>query len=231
MTKNIILVGASSGIGLALAERIQAEGDRVHALSRTKGGLSSEVPFYPCDVLEWDIPLPSLQGEFDGLVYLPGTITLQPFKQLTLETIRKDWELNTLGAIRMIHHFLPQMNTVAGSSLVLMSSIAATLGMPFHASIASAKASIEGLTRSLAAELAPHIRVNAVAPSLTDTPLAAELLSTPARRENLAKRHPLQSLGSPGDIASAISFLLSDESKWMTGQVFHVDGGLSSCRS
>lgn len=213
---NYLIIGASSGIGLELLTDLQNKGHEVDTLSRTQGD---------CDVCDWETPLPTIDKNFDGFVYLPGTINLKPFKQLTLDDFRHDIEINYLGAARAIQHYLPNIETGA---IVLVSSVAAQLGMPYHASIGSAKAAVEGLTRALAAELAPRIRVNAVAPSLTDTPLAGKLLDSETKKAHAAKRHPLQTVGEPNNIASAIAYLL--EADWVTGQILHVDGGLSSIR-
>lgn len=198
------------------------------ALCRSKGEIPSLVDFHCCNVVE-DI-LPTLEHHFDGLAYMPGTIHLKPFKQLSLEEFQADLEINYLGAVKVIKHYLPQLKSDPNCSVVLMSSVAARLGMPYHASIGGAKGAVEGLILSLAAELAPFIRVNGIAPSLTETPLAEHLLNSEVKKENAAKRHPLQSLGKPDEIASLIAYLLSCESRWITGQVIPIDGGLSSVR-
>jgi NAD(P)-dependent dehydrogenase (short-subunit alcohol dehydrogenase family) len=166
----------------------------------------------------------------DGLVYCPGSITLAPFHRLSLDQFSEDYEINVLGAVRVLQACLGNLNP-EGSSIVLFSTVACRIGMSYHSSIAAAKSAVEGLVRSLAAELASkHIRVNAVAPSLTDTPLASNLLSTEDKRKRAAQRHPLGRIGSVSDIAGAVEYLLSEASSWVTGQILSVDGGLSSVK-
>jgi NAD(P)-dependent dehydrogenase (short-subunit alcohol dehydrogenase family) len=171
-----------------------------------------------------------LPERLDGLAYCPGSIRLQPFHRLEDQDFLADFELNLLGAVRAIRAALPALKKAENASVVLFSTVAVTTGMPMHASIAAAKGAVEGLTRSLAAELAPGIRVNAVAPSLTDTPLAGNLLRTDRQRAAAADRHPLQRIGRADEIAATAQFLLSDDAAWMSGQILHTDGGMSSLR-
>jgi len=166
----------------------------------------------------------------DGLVYCPGTINLKPFHQLTEEDFLADFQVNLLGATRVLQQALPSLKKSPTASVVLFSTVAVKCGMPFHSSIAAAKGAVEGLTRSLAAEWAPKIRVNAIAPSLTDTPLAAIFLGDDKRREAAAERHPLKNIGQPEHVAELVSYLLSDAARFTTGQIFRPDGGLSSVR-
>lgn len=173
-----------------------------------------------------------LPQQLHGLVYAVGSITLKPFGRLTDEDFLKDFQLNVLGAARLIRHALKPIKNAAGASIVLISSVAARTGMPYHASIAAAKAALEGMALTLAAELAfQKVRVNVVAPSLTDTPLAQGLLNSTEKREASAKRHPLGKIGQPEDISELIAFLLSDNSSWMTGQVIGLDGGLGKLKT
>lgn len=232
MARTFVIAGATSGIGQQVAAQLAEQGATVHALSRR-----GEQPDGPanliharCDLLAEEPTFPQIDEPIDGLAYLPGTINLKPFHLLRRQDFVQDLEVNYLGAVKTLQHYLPQLRKAAASSVVMMSTVAVQTGLSFHASIAGAKGAIEGLTHALAAELAPKIRVNAVAPSLTDTPLAESLLNQPAKRELAAKRHPLQRVGTPGDIASAVCFLLTAESSWMTGQVLAVDGGLSRIR-
>lgn len=232
--KNILVVGGSSGIGLSLVKLLHEQNANVYVVSRSA---SEEWPA-AVQYLQADVTgnLDSLAGflpnELHGLVYSVGSINLKPFGRLTEEDFLNDYRINVLGAARTIQQAVKQLKNAAGSSVVLISSVAAKTGMPYHASIASAKAAVEGLAVSLAAELAAQqIRVNVVAPSLTDTPLSQNLLSTPEKREASAKRHPLAKIGQPEDISRLITFLLSEESSWMTGQVIGIDGGLGNLKT
>lgn len=231
-SKNILIVGGTSGIGAALAQKAADAGATIFTASRRAEGISvgTHIPF---DATGDAAPLAAaLPDILHGLVYAPGTINLKPFARLSDEDFRYDFEVNVLGAVRTIRALLPALKKAEGSSVVLFSTVAAAVGMPFHASVSIAKRGVEGLALSLAAELASQkIRVNVVAPSLSDTPLAGNLLSTPEKREAGAKRHPLGRVGAPEDAAAAALFLLSEESGWMTGQVPGVDGGLSSLRT
>ena len=177
-------------------------------------------------------PMPlEMPPVLDGLVYFPGSITLKPFHRLTSDDFMNEFQVNCLGAVAAIQNALPALKAAPAASIVLFSTVAVAQGMPFHTSISAAKGAVEGMAKSLAAELAPKIRVNLIAPSLTDTALASNLLNTDAKRESAAKRHPLQQIGSPDDIAALVSFLLSDASQFLTGQILRPDGGLSSVRT
>lgn len=230
MPRTILLIGGNSGIGLSTARLLHAQGDSVIAAARTPGPLQEMgVPVQPFDALN---PMPlELPPVLDGLVYFPGSITLKPFHRLTAEDFLHDYRVNCLGAAAAIQAALPALKAAPAASIVLFSTVAVAQGMPFHASIAAAKGAVEGLALSLAAELAPKIRVNVIAPSLTDTPLAGTLLNSDAKREAAAKRHPLQQVGDPEDTAKLVAFLLSENSKFITGQVLRPDGGLSSIRT
>jgi NAD(P)-dependent dehydrogenase (short-subunit alcohol dehydrogenase family) len=191
-----------------------------------------EVRHLSIDVTRADIDPGSLPKRIQGLVYCPGSIRLRPFQRLKPEEFLEDFQINLLGAVNAIKACLPGLKSAkAPGSFVLFSTVAVQTGMPFHASIASAKGAIEGLTRSLAAELAPKIRVKAIAPSLTDTPLAEALLSDDGKRTAAAKRHPLHRIGNTADIAAAATFLLDDSASWITGQILAVDGGMGAVRT
>lgn len=225
----ILLIGGNSGIGLATAKLLQSEGHTLLAASRSSDRLLHlGIPVQPFDAENpGSLDLPET---LDGFIYFPGTITLKPFHRLTSEDFLKDFRINFLGAAHAIQQALPALKNSPQASIVLFSTVAVAQGMAFHASIASSKAAVEGLTKSLAAELAPKIRVNAIAPSLTDTPLAAQLLGSDAKKEASEKRHPLHAIGKPEDVARLISFLLSPASSFTTGQIHRPDGGLSSVR-
>ncbi len=229
MSKTILMIGGNSGIGLATAKLLKTQGYNITAAARNAEPLNQlGIPTQAFDALQpTTLELPSL---LDGVIYFPGSITLKPFHRLTPEDFLRDYQINCLGAVAALQQALPALKAAPSASIVLFSTIAAAQGLPFHASISAAKSAVEGLTLSLAAELAPHIRVNAIAPSLTDTPLAQLLLNSDAKKEASAKRHPLQQIGDPDDIAQLAAFLLSDSSKFLTGQILRPDGGLSSVR-
>ena len=232
--KNILVVGGSSGIGLNLVKILASQGAQVYNASRTE---STDWPdgliHIPIDVLgNLDLIAEKLPEKLDGLVYAVGSINLKPFSRYTEEDFITDYKLNVTGAARIIQLTYRSLRNSGAASIVLLSSVAAKTGMPYHASIAAAKGGVESLALSLAAEFASqNIRVNVVAPSLTDTSLAGNLLNTPEKREASAKRHPLGRIGKPEDIASAISFLLSEESGWISGQILGIDGGMGNLKT
>ncbi len=232
MTKgNYFVVGGSSGIGREIVQGLSQGEHRIYVGSREPRQIEeiAGVKHIQLDVLAPSWPEVGLPESLQGLVYCPGSIRLRPFHLLKDEEFLEDFALNLLGAVRILRTMLPRLqSSPVLASVVLFSTVAAQTGMPYHASIASAKGAVEGLTRALAAEWAPGIRVNAVAPSLTDTPLAHRLLSSDEKRTAAAERHPLQRVGSPSDPAEMALYLLSDRATWITGQIFHVDGGISS---
>lgn len=230
MSRNILLIGGNTGIGLATARLLRAAGDFVSAAARDGGPLTElGIPVQSFDALA---PTPlEVPPVLDGLVYLPGSINLKPFHRLSAEDFLTDYGINCLGAVSAIQSALPALKAAPSASIVLFSTVAVGQGMPFHASIAAAKGAVEGLARSLAAEFAPKIRVNVIAPSLTDTPLASPLLNSDAKREAAAKRHPLQRVGNAEHIAKLVAWLLSDEASYFTGQTLRPDGGLSTVRT
>ncbi|MSP09308.1 MAG: SDR family oxidoreductase [Flavobacteriaceae bacterium] len=226
---NYIVFGGSRGIGSVVVDGLVSQGHSVWSVSRSGKAAAGAVGI-AWDAVSDEVP-PGLPSEIHGVVYAPGSINLKPFRGLKLDEFRADFELNAMGAVKALQACLPGMKLAGKASVVLFSTVAVQTGMSFHASIAMAKGAIEGLTRSLAAEWAPQIRVNAVAPSLVNTDLASRLLSTPEKVEASGKRHPLQRIGEPNDIASVVLFLLGDGSDWITGQVMAVDGGMGSLRT
>lgn len=230
--KNIVIIGCGQGIGFAAA-KILSENYNVVGISRTKNTEieNLDIEFHQLDILSGSLDEISFPDVIDGLVYAPGSINLKPFNRLSTEDFKNDFEINVLGAVKTIQKLLPSLKKSESASIVLFSSVAAKLGMAFHASISASKSAVEGLTKSLAAELsAQKIRVNAIAPSLTDTNLASQLLSTQEKREASGKRHPLQRVGSADEIAKMIAFLLSENSAWITGQIIGIDGGMGSVK-
>ena len=231
--KNIVIIGAGKGIGLATA-RLLSQGNQVYAFSRSESADLDElnVKFSVFDATAGDFsPLEALPDEIHGLVYCPGSINLKPFHRLSKEDFLNDFNQNVLGAVQVIQKILPNLKRAGSSSVVMFSTVASKLGMPFHASVAASKSAVEGLTKSLAAESAANnIRVNCIAPSLTYTPLAEKLLGSPEKREAAANRHPLKALGSAEEMAALVEFFISDKSSWISGQIIGVDGGMGSLK-
>jgi len=228
--KNYLVVGGSYGIGLEVVKSLVGQNANVYVLARTEGDLpaSNNIHFQEYDVLgEEKIVLPDT---LNGVVYCPGSINLKPFRSLKPDAFRSDFEINLIGAVKVLQAAQRLLQKTENSSVVLFSTVAVQQGMPYHSSVAASKGAIEGLARTLAAEWAPKVRVNVVAPSLTDTPLAARLLSSDERRDTSAQRHPLKRIGTVSDISEVVCFLLSQKSAWMTGQVLGVDGGISSLK-
>ena len=223
--KSIIIVGGSKGIGLALSKKL-VNNHKVINISRTAPEIDHEnLTHHTCDVLTDDLPDIS---EADGIVYCPGSINLKPISRLKVEDFKDDFNINVIGAVKTIQKYLPVIKNGEQPSVVLFSTVASKLGMPFHASIAAAKSGVEGLVKSLGAELAPTIRVNAIAPTVTDTQLASKLLRNEKMIDAMKERHPLKKYLEPNDVAEMATFLLSEKSSAISGQIFELDCGIVS---
>ena len=225
MKERLLIIGSSHGIGEKLRE-ISSSDYEVINISRT------EVNDPNCESHELDVladELPNLE-EINHIVYCPGSINLKPIKSLKLDEFRSDFEINVLGAVRVIKNYLKSFKKEGNKSITLFSTVAVGTGMSFHSSVAAAKGAIEGLTRTLAAELSPNIRVNAIAPTLTDTPLASKILRNERAKENIMEKHPLKRILDASDIAQTANFLISKNAKNITGQVIKVDAGMGNLK-
>ena len=221
--KNIVIIGGSKGIGKAILEQ-QLTSNLIYSISRTSPEISHpNLKHFELDVLK-DV-LPEIEN-IDVLIYCPGTINLKPILSLSIEDFKNDFEVNVLGAVKAIQKYLPNLKKGNNPSIVLFSTVAAKLGMPFHASIATAKSGVEGLVKSLGAELASVVRINAIAPTITDTTLAANILRNDRMKENMVERHPMKNYLQPQEVANMVSFLISENAKSISGQVFEMDYGL-----
>ena len=225
--KKIIIIGGSRGIGKAIVHALLPSHQIINISRSVPEYSHANLSHHSCDVTTGDLPE---IDEADGLIYCPGSINLKPFKRLSLEDFRTDFEINVMGAVKAIQTYTPALSKSDSGSIVLFSTVATALGMPFHASIATAKSAVEGLTKSVAADLAPKIRVNAIAPTITDTDLAAKLLRNERMVENTILRHPLKKFLAPSEVASMAAYLISDNSKSISGQVFKLDCGIVSLK-
>lgn len=221
----IIVVGGSKGIGKAIVSTLLPSHEVVN-ISRTAPEINHDnLTHYDCDILNGE--LPDIEN-VDGLVYCPGSINLKPINRLSIDDFKNDFEINVIGAVKAVQKYLPALKNGNNPSILLFSTVASKLGMPFHASVAASKSAVEGLTKSLGAELAPTIRVNAIAPTVTDTDLASKLLRNDRMIENMKERHPLKKYLQPQEVADMATFLLSDKSASLSGQVFEMDCGIVS---
>ena len=225
--RTLVIIGGSKGIGKAILKK-HLEQDKVINISRSTPEITHEnLTHYSCDILKDD--LPEIE-KADGLVYCPGSINLKPIARLSTDDFKEDFEINVIGAVRAIHQYLPTLKKGDQPAMLLFSTVATKLGMPFHSSVAAAKAGVEGLTKSLAAELAPTIRVNAIAPTVTDTDLASKLLRNDKMIDSMKDRHPLKKYLNPEDVADMATFLLSKKASAFSGQVFEMDCGIVSLK-
>ncbi len=229
--KNYLIIGGSSGIGDAIVAELSKTNGTVFASYKNNLKESkNNIQYFYLDVLDAQQDLTFLPEQLDGLVYCPGAILLKPFLRISADDFMNDYQLQLVGAVKIIQQVLPLLKKSPAASILLFSTVAVQTGFNFHSVVAASKGAIEGLTKALAAELAPKIRVNCIAPSITQTQLAASLLNTEEKITANAQRHPLKKIGTPEDIAAMACFLLSDQSMWITGQIMHVDGGMSSIK-
>ena len=227
--KNILLIGGSHGVGREIASQLSST-NNVYVASRTAKELSDlNVNHIPFDVMLDDLEDKNIPDEIHGFVFCPGSINLKPFKMLDIQDFEEDMEINFFSLVKVAKTIIGNM--AEGSSMVFFSTIAVGSGMAYHTSISAAKAAIEGFAKALAAEYAPKLRVNVIAPSLVDTSLASRLLSNDKKKEQMSERHPLKRVGNVKDIANMAIFLLNSENSWITGQVIGVDGGMSTLNS
>ena len=228
--KNFVIIGGSTGIGKQLAENLSVHHNVIATFNNTQSDDSLNVKYHHFNVLDFQSAPDFLPEVIDGLVYCVGAIQLKPFHRIPESEFLQDYQKQVVGAIKIIQYALPKLKLSDSPSIVLFSTVAVQLGFPFHSMVASSKGAIEGLTKALAAEFAPKIRVNCIAPSITNTPLAASLLNTEDKIAANAQKHPLKKIGEPNDIAQLAEFLLSENASWITGQILHVDGGMSSLK-
>lgn len=221
--KKIAIIGGSKGIGNAILLQ-QLENNFVYNISRTAPEITHpNLKHFTVDVLQ--DALPEIEA-IDTLIYCPGSINLKPIGNLSIDDFRNDFEINVIGAVKAIQKYLPTLKKGDNPSIVLFSTVAAKLGMPFHASIATAKAGVEGLVKSLGAELASVVRINAIAPTITETSLSSNILRNDRMKENMTERHPMKDYLKPDEVAGMADFLISDKAKSISGQVFEMDYGI-----
>lgn len=223
--KNILIVGGSKGIGEQVLNELITENNVINLSRSVPSQSNPNLSNYNIDILRDE--LPDLE-QLDSIVYCPGSINLKPISRLSLQDFRDDFEINVIGAIKTIQKYLPLLKKSTNSSVVLFSTVATKLGMPYHASVSASKSAIDGLVKTLGAELAPRIRVNAVAPTITKTDLASKFLRNDKAIENMIERHPLKKILSPNEVAMMVKFLISDDSSSISGQTFNLDAGLVS---
>lgn len=230
---NYLIIGASSGIGKAIAKQLADTGHQVFG-TFNKHDVHSEHPSiksFHLNVLDENFSLDFLPETLTGVIYCPGSINLRPFERIKPVDFANDYNLQVLGAIKTIQSVVSKLKNSENANILLFSTVAVQTGLPFHSQVSASKGAIEGLTKALAAEYAPKIRVNCIAPSLTETPLAASLLNSEQKKETNALRHPLKRVGITDDIANMAEFLLSPKASWITGQIIHVDGGISTLKT
>ena len=226
--KNIVIIGGTKGIGKAIVSQV-VDSNNVFCLSRNKTDFNHDnYTFHNFDALVDDYP------DFDSvdcLIYCPGSINLKPISTLSLDDFRNDFELNVIGAVRAIKKYLNLLKKSESASILLFSTVATKLGMPYHASVSVAKSGIDGLVKTLGSELAPKVRINAIAPTITNTELASKILRNDKVIENMVERHPLKKILSSNEVAKMASFLISEDASSISGQIFNMDAGIVSFKS
>ena len=231
---NYLIIGGSSGIGQSLVNKLaQNPSNNVFSSYHLGENLKKVegVEYFQYNVHDSFPESPTLPGNIDGFVYCPGAIDLKPFSRITPESFLEDYNLQVVGAIKCLQAIQTKLNKSESPSILFFSTVAVQSGFPFHSKVSASKGAIEGLTKALAAEFAPKIRVNTIAPSLTETPLASKLLNSEEKIAANAARHPLKKIGTADDLANMAEFLLSDKASWITGQIIHVDGGMSQLKT
>lgn len=228
--KNYLIVGGSSGIGLALTKKLLEQGHQVFSTYNKTEPKGLTGNYSHLDVMSDDFDLSFLPEVIDGFIYCPGSINLLPFARIKAENFLDDFQLQVVGGIQILQKILLNLKKSENAGVLFFSTVAVQTGFNFHSQVAASKGALEGLTRSLAAEFAPKIRVNAIAPSITDTRLASKFLSSEEKVKSNADRHPLKRIGKAEDVASMAAYLLSEEATWITGQVLKMDGGISTLK-
>ena len=222
----LLVIGGSKGIGLAILEE-QTQVQSCINFSRTEPSFSGNYEHHAIDILNDE--LPDLE-DVSSIIYCPGSINLKPIGSLKEEDFLEDFNINVLGAVKVIRKYHRQLKRAENASITLFSTVAVERGMAFHASVAASKGAVEGLVKTLAAEFAPKIRVNAIAPTITDTPLAKNLLRNEEMRAKMSDRHPMKRIVQPNEISALVNYLIGRNASSITGQVLTVGGGITSIK-
>ena len=226
--RHILIIGGTKGIGKAIIDLLIEE-NKITCMSRNVSDYNHENYKH----LQLDATLdnfPDLEI-IDSLVYCPGSINLKPISTLSIEDFRNDFELNVIGAVKSIKKYLPLLKKGENPSILLFSTVATKLGMPYHASVSASKSAIDGIVKTLGAELAPKIRINAIAPTITNTELASKILRNEKVLENMIERHPLKKILSANEVAKMAKFLISEDGSSISGQIINMDAGIVSFKS
>jgi|TARA_X000000950_G_scaffold286597_1_gene395990 NAD(P)-dependent dehydrogenase (short-subunit alcohol dehydrogenase family) len=226
--RHILIIGGTKGIGKAIIDLLIEE-NKIICMSRSVSNYNHE----NYNHIQLDATIdnyPDLE-KIDSLVYCPGSINLKPISTLSIEDFRNDFELNVIGAVKSIKKYLPLLKKGENPSILLFSTVATKLGMPYHASVSASKSAIDGIVKTLGAELAPKIRINAIAPTITNTELASKILRNEKVLENMIERHPLKKILSASEVAKMAKFLISEDGSSISGQIINMDAGIVSFKS